>query len=444
MKFFNLLKKELAELLNMQTIISLVVAMGLLMIMGNVMTNTIEEAVEQEYKITLCDRDKTEFTADMIEKLRSYGSKVDEVTDDSEDYAQLLENAEKDCLIIIPEGFSEAVEKGESPEIISIARMKSAAMMSNITNTNSGAETLINRCVSEVFAANAGLTPEDMQLIDAPVEVVSHTVVSTESAEVSSDMVMSKVMMQNMILPIIVFVLIMMTSQGLMSGISNEKIDKTLETLLSAPVSRTAVLGSKMLAATIVAMLQAVCFMFGFSSMMSGATQDATAGIANTVAAQIMPVDEALEKLGLSLSAGDYVLVGIQLFLTIMICLSLSLILGSLVSDAKQTQTMIMPLMFGAMIPYMISMLADINTLPIAVRIFVYAIPFTHTFSAIPNLMFGNTTIFFIGLAYQVVVFGVCMFFALRLFKSDKMLTVSLNFGQKSRYKKSAKKEKSE
>ena len=144
--------------------------MGLLMIMGNVMTNTIEEAVEQEYKITLCDRDKTEFTADMIEKLRSYGSKVDEVTDDSEDYAQLLENAEKDCLIIIPEGFSEAVEKGESPEIISIARMKSAAMMSNITNTNSGAETLINRCVSEVFAANAGLTPEDMQLIDAPVE----------------------------------------------------------------------------------------------------------------------------------------------------------------------------------------------------------------------------------------------------------------------------------
>ncbi len=441
MKFFNLLKKELAELLNVQTIISLVIAMSLLMVMGTVMTDTIEEAVKQEYTVTICDRDKTDFTADMMKTLQGYGAKINEVSDASEDYAKLLENAGKESLVIIPEGFSEAVEKGEAPELISIARMKSAAMMSNISNTNSGAETLINKAVSDVFAQKAGLSVEDVALINNPVNVTSHTVISDKSAEISSDMIMSKVMMQNMILPVIVFVLIMMTSQGLMSGISNEKIDKTLETLLSAPVSRTAILGSKMLAATIVAMLQAVCFMFGFSSMMSGATESATADIAGTLANEIMPVDAALEKLGLTLGAGDYILVGIQLFLTIMICLCLSLVLGSLVNDAKQTQTMIMPLLFGAMIPYMISMLADINTLPMAIRIFVYAIPFTHTFSAIPNLMFGNMTIFLIGLAYQTVVFAVCMFLALRLFKSDKILTASINFGQKSKYKKSAKKQ---
>lgn len=433
MKFFNLLKKELAELLNIQTVISLVVTMGLLMFMGSFMTDTIEEAVKQEYSVTLCDRDKTDFTADMIEKLRSYGAKITEVTDGSEDYAKLLENAGKESLVIIPEGFSEAVEKGEAPELISIARMKSASMMSTMTSGNSGAVTLINRCISDVFAADAGLTAEDVARINSPVNVVSHTVVS--------DMVMSRIMMQNMLLPIIVFVLIMMTSQGLMSGISNEKIDKTLETLLSAPVSRTAILGSKMLAAALVAMLNAVCFMFGFSAMMSGATEEATADISNTLAAEIMPVDKALEQLGLSLGIGDYILVGIQLFLTIMICLCLSLVLGSLINDAKQAQTMIMPLMFGAMIPYMVSMLADINALPIAARIFVYAIPFTHTFSAIPNLMFGNNTIFYIGLVYQAIVFAVCMFMALRLFKSDKILTASLNFGQKSKYKKASKSE---
>lgn len=441
MKFFNLLKKELAELLNIQTVISLVVTMGLLMFMGSFMTDTIEEAVKQEYSVTLCDRDKTDFTADMIEKLRSYGAKITEVTDGSEDYAKLLENSEKESLVIIPEGFSEAVEKGEAPELISITRMKSASMMSTMTSGNSGAVTLINRCISDVFAADAGLTAEDVARINSPVNVVSHTVVSDKSAKVSSDMVMSRIMMQNMLLPIIVFVLIMMTSQGLMSGISNEKIDKTLETLLSAPVSRTAILGSKMLAAALVAMLNAVCFMFGFSAMMSGATEEATADISNTLAAEIMPVDKALEQLGLSLGIGDYILVGIQLFLTIMICLCLSLVLGSLINDAKQAQTMIMPLMFGAMIPYMVSMLADINALPIAARIFVYAIPFTHTFSAIPNLMFGNNTIFYIGLVYQAIVFAICMFMALRLFKSDKILTASLNFGQKSKYKKSKKTE---
>lgn len=435
MKFFNLLKKELAELLNAQTIISLVVVMGLLMFMGNFMSDTVEEAVKQEYSVTLVDRDNTDFTADMKEKLKAYGAKLVEVTDSSEDYAELLENADKQAVVILPKGFSEAVENNESPEIISVARMKSASMMSNVSGGNMGAVTLINKCISEVFAENAGLTVEDVARINSPVKVVSQTVVSDKSAEIASEAVMSKIMMQNMMLPIIVFVLIMMTSQGLMSGISNEKIDKTLETLLSAPVSRTAILGSKMLAAALVAMLNAVCFMFGFSSMMSTATEEATADISSTLT-EIMPTEQALEQLGLSLGIGDYILVGIQLFLTIMICLCLSLMLGSLINDAKQAQTMIMPLMFGAMIPYIISMIGDINALPIAARIFVYAIPFTHTFSAIPNLMFGNYTIFYIGLAYQAIVFVICMYLALRLFKSDKILTTSLNLGQKSKYKK--------
>lgn len=435
MKFFNLLKKELAELLNAQTIISLVVVMGLLMFMGNFMSDTVEEAVKQEYSVTLVDRDNTDFTADMKEKLKAYGAKLVEVTDSSEDYAELLENADKQAVVILPKGFSEAVENNESPEIISVARMKSASMMSNVSGGNMGAVTLINKCISEVFAENAGLTVEDVARINSPVKVVSQTVVSDKSAEIASDAVMSKIMMQNMMLPIIVFVLIMMTSQGLMSGISNEKIDKTLETLLSAPVSRTAILGSKMLAAALVAMLNAVCFMFGFSSMMSTATEEATADISSALT-EIMPTEQALEQLGLSLGIGDYILVGIQLFLTIMICLCLSLMLGSLINDAKQAQTMIMPLMFGAMIPYIISMIGDINALPIAARIFVYAIPFTHTFSAIPNLMFGNYTIFYIGLAYQAIVFVICMYLALRLFKSDKILTTSLNLGQKSKYKK--------
>ena len=97
---------------------------------------------------------------------------------------------------------------------------------------------------------------------------------------------------------------------------------------------------------------------------------------------------------------------------------------------------MIMPIMMMAIIPYMISMVADVNELPMVFRVIVYAIPFTHTFSAIPNLMFGHTGIFIFGLIYQIIIFIICMFFALRLFMSDKIFTISLNFGQKSRYKK--------
>ena len=87
--------------------------------------------------------------------------------------------------------------------------------------------------------------------------------------------------------------------------------------------------------------------------------------------------------------------------------------------------------MVMVMIPYFICLLADVNGLPTVARFLVYAIPFTHTFMAIPNMMFGNYPLFFFGLGYQVVFFAVCMFLAVRLFSSDKILTAKLQFGKK-------------
>ncbi len=438
MKFFNLLKKELGELITPQTIISLVAISAMLMLMGNLMKSTIKEAVKNEYSITISDRDDTDFTHQLAKALEAGGATLKTVETSGDDYSAILKSADAESLVIIPEGFTEKLENGERPEIISVAGMKSAAAMSNVMNSNSGAIGLISDCISATFAEKSGLTPEQVELLQLPVDVTEQTVVKDKNAPVSTSSVMSSLMMKNMILPIIVFILIMFTSNMLMSAISNEKIDKTLETLLSAPVSRTAILGAKMLAAAIIALLNAVVYMFGFSSFMTGATDSVTEEMGTQLVAQYMSVDEALERLGLTLGVTDYILIGAQLFLTIMICLSVSLMLGALVNDTKQSQTMMMPMMIMAMVPYLISMMADINTLPAAIKLVVYAIPFTHTFSAVNNLMFGNYTIFFGGLIYQFIVFAICMFFALRLFNSDKILTASLNFGQKSKFKKHA------
>lgn len=436
MKFFNLLKKELGELLTAQAIITVVAMMLLLMFMGNLMKNTVKEAIEKEYTISISDRDDTEFTKELKKVLKESGAELKEFDTEGDDYSAILRDIDQESLVIIPGGFTETLENGGRPELISVSAMSSAAAMSNITNDNSGAVALISQCISSTFAAKAGLTEEEVALLNAPVVLNENTVVDKNTANISASSVMTSIMTKNMILPIIVFVLIMFTSQMLMSAISNEKIDKTLETLLSAPVSRTAILGAKMLAAAIIALLNAVFYMIGFSSLMKGTTDTVTEGISDQLAGQYISADAALEKLGLSLSVGDYILVGIQLFLTIMICLSISLMLGALVNDPKQSQTMMMPLMMMAVIPYIISMLADINTLPALFKIIVYAIPFTHTFSSMNNLMFGHMNIFLGGLVYQLIVFIICMFFALKLFNSDKILTVSLNFGQKSRFRK--------
>lgn len=445
MKFINLFKKELSELINKQMIISLIATMAIFMILGSVMTESISDISEETKSVTIniSDRDKTEFTGNLMKSLEELNSETTELTiktfeTEGDDYAAILSENDIENIVIIPEGFTAALDKTEQPELIAVSRMKSAATLSNLNVDNSSAIALIEQSISDTIANDTGMSDSQYKLMNNPVIITENTVIDDKSAVISTNSIISKISMQNMILPIIVFVLIMLTSQMLMSAISNEKLDKTLETLLSAPVSRLSVLGAKMLAAAVVALLNAVVYMIGFSKFVSGAS-DTLSEEAESLANKGLTVDAALEQLGLSLGFTDYLLVGLQLFFTIMICLSISLILGALINDSKNAQNMLMPIMMMAMVPYMISMLTDINALPTVIRLLVYAIPFTHTFSAIPNLMFGNTSLFFIGLGYQIIIFAVCIFFALRLFMSDKIFTISLNFGQKSRYKKKRK-----
>ncbi len=449
MKFINLLKKELAELVNKNMLLGLVVTVAIFMMLGGIMKTTINEAVDESRNVTIniCDRDKTEFTESILEAMEkvnkdpdsNVSAKINIIECEGDDYAAILADNDISSLVIIPEGFTDSLDKKDQPELISVSRMTSAATMSNIDAGNEGAINLIKQCISSTIAADTGMDDQQYKLMEEPVILTENTVVDDKDARISQDSIMSKIMMQNMLLPIIVFVLIMMTSQMLMSAISNEKIDKTLETLLSAPVSRLSVIGAKMLAAAVVALLNAAVYMVAFSTFVSGATDEVTRTVSEAAGTSIT-VDQALEQLGLNLGAVDYILIGVQLFFTIMICLSVSIMLGALIDDAKNVQNMLMPIMLCAMVPYIISMLADINSLPMIFRVIVYAIPFTHTFTAVPNLMFGNNMLFLGGLIYQIIVFLICIFFALRLFMSDKLLTVSLNIGQKSKYKKRNKK----
>ncbi len=453
MKFFNLLQKELKELINAQMIMGFVLVMVLFFVLSSVMTDTISEAVKQEYNITISDQDDTEFTRNMLSELEKDGTHIRRIDTEGDDYAAFLKDNDLKGLVIIPKGFTESIESGDKPEIISIISMKSASMMSNLNTENSGTIEVLRKYISDSYSENLGISDDDIEFMEKPVTITEKTVVNDRWADVSASSVTGRIMLQSAILPIIIFILIIMTSQMLVNAIATEKIDKTLETLLSAPVSRTAIIGAKMLAAAIVAMLQAVVYTVGFSTLMAKSMfsvsgdmmsnmetmSDEVTNAMSEATGSLMSVSEGMTRLGLSLSIADYLLVGVQLFLTILICLSVSIMLGALVNDSKSSQTIMLPLMMAAMIPYFISLFADVNSMPMALRVLIYAIPFTHTFTAMPNLMFGHDGVFWFGIIYQLLFFLVCMFFALKLFNSDKILTVSLNFGQKSKLRKNQK-----
>ena len=431
MKFRTLFMKELREMLSTQTILMMVVSVVILTFAGKAMTNAVEDSAETMMDINICDLDDTEFTRNMIKfmtaNITSLGGEVNTVEIASDDYAAELKKADVKNVVIIPAGFTDSVENNEAATVRYVQRLNSLATLSNMNTGSQVAVEYLTAAVKQVVynakVAGGKLTNGEVSFLNEPIHLEESTVVADKSEDISASVVMSLCSAQGMIVPIMMFVLVMMSSNMILNAVSTEKIDKTLETLLSAPISRLSVIAAKMLSAAVVAAMQAAVYMIGAKSMMNGVLDNVSGNTGYS---------EALRDLGLTMNASQYVLVGLQMFLSILIALSVSLILGVLARDAKSAQTLTLPIMMCTMIPYMLSMFVDIKTMSPAVKYIVYAIPFTHSFMASENAMFGNTGVYVGGLIYQVIFLAVCMFMALRIFMSDRIFTMTLG-GKRSK-----------
>lgn len=438
MKFTYLLKKELKELLNATTIITLVVCLVAFIGLGKMMNVAMEESMKESGKINICNKDSGAFSQAVINSLELLDYEVTLVEiDQSADYSSQLSELDVDSVVVIPENFSQQItdileeKKNDDGTLIPvdveyISKMNSLSMAGNVDTGSTVALAAIESAVKSVVYTQKGISLEEIALMESPVNLVETTVVGDKQAQASAALLSAYVMMSGMFVPIVIFVLIIYSSQMIMNAISTEKIDKTLETLLSAPISRLSVLSAKMVAATIVSAVYAISFMFGFSYMMDGMTGTVSGAVDSNI----------ISQLGLQLTTGGYILLALQMFLSLLITLAISLILGALANDAKSSQTLMLPIMGMAMVPYMLSMFIDFKTMG-AAKWLMYAIPYTHTFMAQSNIILGDKNIYIGGLIYQIVLLIICMTCAVKLFTSDKIFTITLNLGQKkNKYKK--------
>ncbi|MGN0691970.1 MAG: ABC transporter permease, partial [Oscillospiraceae bacterium] len=264
MKFGSLLKKELGGLLTPQALISMVFTCVLLIVMGQIMGNTMDESFDTS-EINVCSQDDSDYTKDMLENLSEYGSTAKMFTLESEDYAAELDRLEIDNLIIIPAGFGDSVLVDKKPaEVRYVCKMGMG--FSGLMKSTSASDALsaIEASVGDsVLLDSYGLSAEEIERVNAPVLTVEYSTLNGKTAQVSSTVLGSVLMNQSMIAPFVIFFLLLMASQMIMTAISTEKIDKTLETLLSAPVPRLTILTAKMVAALVVAIIDALVMVVG-------------------------------------------------------------------------------------------------------------------------------------------------------------------------------------
>lgn len=438
MKFFSLVKKEFKEIMNLQNLLGLVVMIVMLFAVGSIMGSVGSNAKENSSTIVVADMDKSDFSAAALDALRQEGVEpilIDlSAQDNYTEFAELAAQHEKSSGLIIPKGFGEGITGYQTQTLAVVGEIKSFSVFSNMDSSASEAADIITEFVTSSTVSNA-VGGIDTEYIKQPIAVNDVSVIKGKSTNIPTGELVSLLLSQSIFVPIIIFLLLMMAAQLNVSAIANEKVDKTLETLLSTPVSRLSVLSAKMIASAGFSLLSAVVYMVGFSSYMSGVMGMASGGELNTnLLSGVAPV--SLADIGMSLSGWQYVLVGIQLFLTVSIGLVISLMLGALSKDLKSAQGMITPLMIVTILPFLVTMLTDVNTLPMVGKVILYLIPFTHTFTASANLLFDNNLLYWMGVIYQALFLCGTLFVAIRVFSSDKIFTAS--FSVKKRGKKAA------
>lgn len=418
-RFFVVLRKELKEMLTWQTLIPILLIMVVYSFLGRTI-NQEQKKQAAPQPITVVDLDRSQTSEMLAGILTKANFKVTIVTEGVvDDIVRKVASEKGSAVLVIPQGFEAGINarKPQTVQTYTILRSFSLLGMQGTFKLDT-ALSAMNEYVGDMYI-KAGAPGLDPAIVRHAISAQSFITVGTISAEGNPQEIVSVVMQQTMVIPIVLFLVIIMAAQMIAASIAGEKENKTLETLLSTPVARGALVTAKMMASSIVALVSAAAYMVGMKSYMSSLI-GSSAGTSTAAAQSIL-------KLGLVLDLRGYVLLGLSVFAGIMVALSIAVILGAFAEDLKSVQIIIMPLMMIVLLPYLISMFIDINTASPVLKWLIYAIPFSHPFLAAQFIFAHNFTMVIAGIAYQFALFFVLATVAARIFSTDRILTMKLN-----------------
>jgi len=373
--------------------------------------------------IAVIDNDKTNSSRALIEGLKNTDNFISVLS--AENDTQAVESAKGQGLsmvMIIPEGYESNLKNKMNAEIklYSIITSISIASSAQRVNIRNFLKT-INQEAGESFIKE--INPElNLEMLREPIKVKEFVVLKDIIQPGSAAFVIAYISTQTVIVPVALLMLIIITGTMIASSIAQEKENKTLETILTVPVSRFTIVLAKMLAAVVLAICFALFFVLAMGSYMSSFS-----GIETST-----PSGFQVSGTGINLSLDTYskILLGMSIFLSIVNALALATLLALFAQDVKDAQTTIMPLTIMILIPYFFALTFDPGTMSPGLKIFTFLIPFSHTFFAFKFLLLGQKIPVILGNLYLFLFAIVLLFIATKVFSSERILTMKFSFGK--------------
>lgn len=422
-KFLVLLKKEIKELITPQMVVPLIMMVLVFAGIGGLLTKEKAE-IGSGKPLWIINQDNSALADELIQNLRQAKFEVVSFERSLDQVLSEAQQNEVNFVLVIPKGFESNFDEFRQPQLQTYNLITSLSLLSSMKNSqNQGAITIINNFLSQkwVQEKNIGISA---QTLAQPANTEEHVVINNRKARMPVAAVMGFVQQQTTFIPIILFLVIVVAAQMVAMAVASEKENKTFETLLSSPIGRKTIVFAKLLGAGIVALLFAGFYMVGFNFYIKGLTSQPGQAVGEGI-------QQALSSLGIQFDLGSYLLLGASLFMGILVALAIAMILGIMADSVKGVQAVTTPLMVLILIPYILVMFLDIQSMSAIARFLIYLIPFSHPFLAAQKIVTHDFAFIVYGIIYQLFIFLIFVYLAAKIFSSDRILT--LRFGRKKR-----------
>jgi ABC-2 type transport system permease protein len=404
----NIVKKEFEELFTISTLIPIVVVAIVFGSMGQ-MIGSVGESMEEKPVIGIVDMDGGDFSDIAMSVIIERAEVIYNGGDAEEGLREVREEGGV-ALLLIPENFSQDIYASRYGEIGIYWIMRGAGQLDFIpSGAVEGLIQSVNREISKALVQQ-GNSLDPAFVLNPTLRSETTFFKGKEIQGLSPGVVGGMLMSQTIVIPVVVMMLIIMAGVSVISSMGLEKENKTLETLLTLPVRRSHIVIGKIAGSALVGMIMAAIYMVGFSRYMTSFQMS----------------DTNLGDFGLALGMQDYLLVGVSLFVALLAGLSLCIVLGTFAKNFRSAQALIFPITALAMISMFTIMFKDFDTIPAVLRVFLFAIPFSHPMMAMRALMLDNYSLVIGGIAYAAVFTVVMIAIAVRIFNSDRLLTGSV------------------
>lgn len=421
--FWVMAKKELWNLFRDKKLIFglVVVPLILLPVMGKAVSIGMEQA-QAETHVAIVNFDDGKYGEILIKALQVAPNVTVTVIDapSLEDAIQRAIQEKQNVLVVIPPDFTARLQANETAtvEIYGIFMTISTGIRESVSEGRINAViNILSEEIARIKVKNLGASNPGAIL--RPIATVSKSVINNNIVDVPPTVVSSVIAAQAFTIPLIVFMMVMITSQMAAGAIASEKENKTLETLLTLPVARTKIVAAKIFGTAMMGLVAAIAYMIGMKYYM-GSFGLGAGGV-------------SLEDLGLVVTPTGAALFALVVFLTIIIALSLAMIVATFAEDVQTATTLVSAVVLPLAFPAFLLMYTDINDLPAVVKYILLAIPFTHPVVDYRYVLLSSYTPIAVSIVYLTILAGGILYATAWLFSTEKILTAQVSWGRKKK-----------